>query len=70
MSTLTKEEIKKRINKINSWITKNPSNPMVGTAKKEMTEYTLLLRELDSLGLSSVLNTVNTAIYQQIGYML
>ncbi len=67
---LFKESIEERIEVLEGWI-KNPTHPeMIGTATKEMQLYRCLLEKLEESGELTIINTVHTEIYQQIGILI
>ncbi len=68
--TLTKKQIKIRIDTLNQWLKLHPDNPMHGTVKKESNLYRLLLLELEAKQVTAITNSVHTSIYQQIGHTL
>jgi len=67
---LTKKQIEKRISCLNDWINKNPTDPMIGTVKKESSLYMFQLEELVVLNIKRIQNKVPTQIYHQIGVLL
>lgn len=67
---LTKKQIEKRIDRLNEWISENPNDPMIGSAKKESAFYAFLLKDLKEWKTKHIKNTVPTQIYQQIGVLI
>lgn len=67
---LFKESIIERIEVLEDWI-KNPSHPeMISTAIKEVKLYRCLLEKIEESGELTIINTVHTEIYQQIGILI
>lgn len=67
---LTKRQIEKRIERLNTWIAENPNDPMKGSAVKESTFYAFLMKELKEMKMKRIRNTVPTQIYNQIGVLI
>ena len=67
---LTVDEIKERIDVLEDWIHKGSFTEMIGTAVKEVQLYRCLLEKLEESGELTIINTVHTEIYQQIGILI
>ena len=67
---LTKEEIEERIEVLEDWIQKGSFVEMTTTAVTELNLYKELLIKLEESGELTIINTVHTEIYQQIGILI
>ena len=67
---LFKESIIERIEVLEDWIQKGSFVEMTTTAVTELNLYKELLIKLEESGELTIINTVHTEIYQQIGILI
>lgn len=67
---LTKEEITERIEVLEEWIKNTTFSEMISTAVTEVQLYRKLLSNLEESNKESIVNTVHTQVFQQIGILI